>query len=146
MASVNAYDWAFEVESATAGSWLTVDRVEEFELDYGANSEEVDDTVFANNGEYAGMVIQRGATMNLSGFYSLSSGVRSTSQARIHEKGRAKGAASLVGFRFRHETEASWRVWATAYVMLGGIGGGKTDLTSFEVTFTKSGEETTVTV
>jgi hypothetical protein len=145
MASVSAYDWIFEVESATPDTFNTIDEVTEFEVDYSSNNEEVDATTFVDDGIYAGRVLQRGATLKLTGYFSLSAGARSTSQARLHTLGTAVGTSSLGTIRWRHTTETSWRHW-DCYVVLGGVGGGNTDLTSFEVTFTKSGAETTVAV
>jgi hypothetical protein len=145
MASVSAYDWIFEVESATPDTWHTIDEVTEFEVDYGANNEEVDATTFADDGTYAGRVLQRGASLKLTGYFSLSAGARSTSQARIHVLATAVGTSSIGTIRWRHTTETSWRLW-DCYVMLGGAGGGNTDLTGYEVTFTKSGAETTAGV
>lgn len=145
MASISSYDWIFEVESATPDTWYTIDEVNEFSYDPSANGSEVDATTFADDGIYAGRAIQRGATLELTGFYSLASGARSTAQARIDVLGKAVGTASLGSIRWRHTSEANWRVW-TAYVVLGEVGGGNTDLTSWSATFTKSGAEATDSV
>jgi hypothetical protein len=145
MASVSAYDWIFEVESATPDTWHTIDEITEFELDYGANNEEVDATTFADDGVYAGRAIQRGASLKLTGYSSYSAGARSTSQQRIHVLGTAVGTSSIGTIRFRYTTETSWRLW-DVYVMLSGAGGGNTDLAGYEVTFMKSGAETTAGV
>ncbi len=142
---MSSYDWIFECESATPDTWYTIDEVNEFSYDPSANNEEVDATTFADDGIYAGRAIQRGATLQLTGFYSLSGGAESTSHARITVLGKAVGTASLGTIRWRHTSETNWRVW-TAYVTLGEVGGGNTDLSSWSATFTKSGAETTEAV
>jgi hypothetical protein len=144
--SISSYDFLFEIsDGAIGGTYLTIDEVNEFSVDYSANNEEVDATTFADDGTYAGRMIQRGASLTLTGFYSLSSGSRSASQARIQTLGVGVGANSLGYIRWRHATETNWRVW-NAYVTLGEVGGGNTDLASWEATFTKSGAETTASV
>ncbi len=146
MGAVSARDWIFQINDGS-GNYLEITKIQTWDLDKGANNEEADAGSNDSDGVYEGFVMQRGATMQLDALHDMVAGVVAPGQARVEAMSGdiAVGAASLTMFRWRHISEALWRVW-TCYVMAGGRGGGHNDLGSWTHTFTKSGPETTAAV
>lgn len=148
MAKIDARGWIFEVQTGPT-AWAEIAGINTFELDPDANAETTDDTDFRSDGEYEGHISQRGGSCKVEGTYEVDEDddtVRDPGQAAVDELGTKKGRASLGGFRFRHESEEDWTVWARSMVNRGGVGGGTNDNTSWSATFTRSGAATTAAV
>ena len=148
MAKIDARGWIFQIQTGPT-EWTEIGGINTFELDRDAEGETTDDTTFRSGGVYEGHAAQRGASCNLEGFYEVDDAddtAQDPGQVAVDELAEQVGRASLGGFRFRHETQAEWKVWATAYVNPGAVGGGNNDNTSWSATFTRSGVATTAAV
>lgn len=150
MAKIDARDWIFQIQTGPT-AWTEIGGITTWELDPAAGTETTDDTTFKSKGRQEGHVAQRGASINLEGFYEYADDdetltERDPGQLAVDALGDQVGRASLGGFRFRHDDQAVWTVWAKAHVDLGAVGGGNNDNTSWSATFTRSGSATTAAV
>lgn len=142
MPKVAARAWVFEIsDGAEVPTWLQIEGVNEWESDPSEGEEEVDATDFNSDGDAESLPMQRGEALTLTGLREMTTGEQAPGQARVEALAKLKVYEGLAGFRYRHVTETSWRVW-DAWVSLGSRGGGNNDLTSFEATMRRTGAET----
>lgn len=148
MGQINARDWIFQIsdEATPTPTWSEVAGLESFTLNPAENEETVDTTTFASDGIYEGQVMQRGASLALSGKAVKNGATKDPGQAQVETVAAAVGEDSLGTIRFRHISDTTnWTVWS-AYVSLAEQGGGTNDKSSWGATFTKSGPATTAAV
>jgi len=142
---IDARGWIFEVETDT-DVWSAVTRLNSWTNNPGENEETADTTVFESGGAYEQDVMQRGSTLELSGQYAVTAGVRDTAQDFIdNEWGIAVGEESRGRLRFRHESQTTWVIWDCT-VTPGERGGEHNAKTSWAATFTRCGWATTMPV
>jgi len=145
---IDVRGWIIQVsDGAPTPTWFGVGNVNEFTINPSENEEDVDTTVFSSAGIYEGQKMQRGSSLEISGFFTADNvtGAQEPGQARITVLAGKVGTESLGAFRFRHTTSPLWTVW-TATVSLGDQGGGNNDKTSWSATLMRSGPATTVAV
>lgn len=146
---IDARGWIFEVEDADAPStWLPVGGITTFTHNPGENEETADVTVFDSEGFYEQDVMQRGATLSISGLYHVNKGTttQDAGQAYIdHEWAQRLGIESRNNVRWRHKTQNTWVLWE-ATVTPGEQGGGNNEKTTWSATFTRCGAPTTAPV
>jgi hypothetical protein len=144
---IPARDIIVQVAAETADTWIAITQLTSATHNPAENEETTDTTTFDSDGEYEGLVMQRGATLALEGFLRKDggTGAKDAGQERVDAVGKLKGVESLGQVRFRHPMDADWTVW-NATVSLGEQGGGNNDMTSWSATFTKSGPSTTTPV
>lgn len=132
-------------DGAGVPTWLGIAGYKQVVVNPGENEETVDSTDYASAGEYEGMVMQRGASLQPEGFLVKDhlTGVLDAGQARCETLAAGKAYASLGAVRFRHPQDTLWKVWNTAMFSLGEQGGGNNDLTTWSVKITRSGASTT---
>ncbi|MEV7268404.1 hypothetical protein AB0N38_33095 [Micromonospora aurantiaca] len=140
---VNARDLIFEVsDMATPGPpvWAGIGGMTEAEVDPSANEETEDTTDFDSEGNYSQEVMQRGASLKLTGRILMDdvTGVRDPGQVLVNLHATKVGPDSQVDVRFRYPWETSWSLW-TATVTRGAEGGGTNNKTGLEYTFTRCG-------
>lgn len=148
MAKIDARDWLFQIQTAPT-TWAEIGGINTWELDRNSNSENTESTTFRSRGRYEGHIAQRGASISLEGFWETDTDVETTrdvGQAAVDLLAEQVGRDSLGGFRFRHDAQTAWTVWARAMVEPGGVGGENNDNTSWSATFTRSGAATTAVV
>jgi hypothetical protein len=146
---IDARGWVFEISNGAATpTWTQIGGINSFELNPGENSETADTTDFESDGEFEGEAMQRGATLALEGQRKVDDdtpAVVDPGQAAVDLLGTKVSRESLGQIRFRHDTQTAWTIW-TAYVVLGSLGGGNNDKTSWSATFTRSGKASTAPV
>lgn len=134
---INNRDWIFQIKTGPS-TWADFAELTEFDLNPGENDEEADTTTFENGGEYSEEIMQRGATLSLTGMFSRDpvSGVRDPGQAAADLLGSKTGAESVGTIRMRHESEEEWVEW-DATCRPDSRGGETNEKTSWEVEFTR---------
>jgi hypothetical protein len=146
MGQINARDWVFEVESATASTWVEIGGLTSFTLNPGENEEVAETATFQSGGQYEEQKMQRGATLELEGRYIVTtSPTRDPGQLRVDALGALVGDESVGQVRFRHTSETNWTVWP-ATVTPGEVGGETNEKTGWAATFTRSGAATVAAV
>lgn len=146
---INARDMVFEVESATPNTWLPVERLSSFTVNFGENEETTETTDYESEGAYEGEIMQRGASISMEGqaLEDDTTGALPAGRARVEAMCAEDkvGSASLGRVRFRSPNGTTWRIW-TCFFSLGEQGGGNNDKLSWSATVTKSGKTTTAPV
>jgi hypothetical protein len=134
---INNRDWIFAIKTG-ASTWAEFAELTEFDLNPGENDEEADTTTFENDGEYSEEIMQRGATLGLTGMYSRDpdTGARDPGQAAADLLCTQTGAASVGTIRMRHESEEEWTIW-DATCRPDSRGGETNEKTGWEVEFTR---------
>lgn len=133
----------FQIEDpANAGTWVPIGGINTFTK--SRTSANTDTTTFASDGDAEQQIMQRGKTLKLGGFRLLDpdTGDLDPGQALVEALADQKSDASLGSIRFAAAAETEWEVW-TATAELDDSGGGNNDKTSWGVTFTRSGANTT---
>lgn len=143
---INNRDWIFEILTAPS-TWTGIAELTEFDLNPGENSEEADTTTFEDDGEYREEIMQRGATLDLTGKFSIDpdTGTRDPGQAACDDLCTKKGPESVGSIRMRHESETTWTVWECT-CRPDSRGGDLNEKTDWEVEFTRCGAATTEAV
>lgn len=141
---IDARGWIFEVEDhAAPGTYLTLGNLTSWTLNAGESEETADTTTFDSNGYYEQDVMQRGATIEVSGLYAQTDGTRDPGQAYIDETWAYRlGEESRGRMRYRHTSQDEWTVWECT-VTPGEVGGETNAKTSWSATFTRCGAPTT---
>lgn len=144
---IDARGWIFEVENhATPNTFIPVRNLTSWTLNPGENEETADTTTFDSNGYYEQDVMQRGATIEVSGQYAATNGTRDPGQLYIDETwAYMLGEDSRGRMRYRHTTQTEWTVWECT-VTPGEQGGETNAKTSWGATFTRCGAPTTAAV
>lgn len=146
---VNARDIIVEVEDETPDTWLRVERLQSVTLSLGENEETADITDFDDEGAYSQDIMQRGASMELSGLEvrDRETGELPPGRARIEAlAGEDKvGYDSQGRIRFRYPADQQWRVW-NCTVSLGEKGGAVNDKSAWAATIVKCGRTITIPV
>jgi hypothetical protein len=146
MPKIAARDWIFQIsDGQPTPTWLDIAEINEFDDDPSANEEVTDGTVFDSDGEYEGRKMQKGRSIELTGFFSKTGAARDPGQARVEAVAELVGIDSLGALRFRHTSDTSWTVW-NAIVSCPSRGGGNNAFTGFKAKFTRSGAATTAPV
>lgn len=142
----NARDVEFEIEDpATPGTWVAIGPKAISTFTRGFDYETADTTTFGSEGRAESQNMQEGTTLGMEGFRLRddATGALDPGQSLVEAQSKKLGDASLTGFRFSHKDDTTWVVWADAHFQLGDQGGGNNDKTSWSVTVTRSGPETT---
>lgn len=146
---VNARDLIFEVSNMATPTpvWTSVAGITEAKVNFGENEESEETTTFDSDGIYEQEIMQRGASLTLSGLMLVdsTSGARDPGQAQMNTHAGAVGKASVVNVRHRYPLDTNWRVWAGT-ITRGEEGGGNNEKAGFEYTITRSGPATTMVV
>jgi hypothetical protein len=144
---IDARGWIFEVENhATPNTFIPIRNLTSWTLNPGENEETADTTTFDSNGYYEQDVMQRGATIELSGQYAATGGTRDPGQLYIDETwAYLLGEESRGRMRYRHTSQTEWTVWECT-VTPGEQGGETNAKTSWGATFTRCGAPTTAPV
>lgn len=146
---INARDIIFQVSDGNASpTWLAVGGLNSVVPNPAENEETVETTVYDDDGNYAGQIMQRGASATLEGMMVKDhlTGAQDPGQARCEYMATQVGEDSLTSVRFRHPADTLWQVWANAYFSLGEQGAGNNDKTPWSCTITRSGAKTTAAV
>nr|WTB07394.1 hypothetical protein OG546_26155 [Streptomyces antimycoticus] len=140
---IDARGWIFEVENhATPNTFIPIRNLTSWTLNPGENEETADTTTFDSNGFFEQDVMQRGATLELSGLYAATDGTRDAGQLYIDETwAYLLGEASRGKMRYRHTSQTEWTVWDCT-VTPGEVGGETNAKTSWGATFTRCGAPT----
>ncbi|HEY8588472.1 MAG TPA: hypothetical protein VIL55_02855 [Naasia sp.] len=143
---INNRDWIFQVQTAPT-TWTEIGELTEFKHNPGENEETADTTVFKDGGQYRQQVMQRGATLELTGKYGVSGAerTRDPGQLAVDVLGTKVGDESEGTIRFRHATVDEWTVWDCT-VTPGEQGGGTNEKTGWAATFTRCGAARVVEV
>ncbi|MEU9141988.1 hypothetical protein AB0D33_39655 [Streptomyces sp. NPDC048404] len=143
---IDARGWEFEVETDTANTFARIGNLTSWNENPGENEETADTTDFDSDGYYEQDVMQRGATIELSGQYSATSGTRDPGQDYVDKVWAYRfGEASRGTMRYRHVSQNEWTVWECT-VTPGERGGETNAKTSWGCTFTRCGAPTTAPV
>ncbi|UNZ18870.1 hypothetical protein [Streptomyces sp. 891-h] len=145
---ISARDWIFEVEDedAATATWLTLTKVNSWTLNRGENEEVADTTTNDSDGQYEQDIMQRGATIELTGLYSATTGVQDPAQQYVDTVWTVGvGEASRNRFRYRHKDQTEWTVWE-ATATPGEVGGEHNAKTTWGVTITRCGPASKETV
>ncbi|MEV4837790.1 hypothetical protein AB0K05_24930 [Nonomuraea sp. NPDC049486] len=145
---IKARDLIVEVETTT-DTWLRVENLANITINPSENVERADRTDFDSQGAYEEWIMQRGASMTLSGQdeNDSSTGAAKPGRAQVETNaGEDKlGEDSIARYRFRHPRHTSWKIWE-ATTVLGEKGGDTNAISSWAATITKSGLTTTEAV
>ncbi|HEY9476483.1 MAG TPA: hypothetical protein VIS06_21865 [Mycobacteriales bacterium] len=141
---INARDITVEVQASDGTTWNEVLGLTSATLTPSANEETVDRTTFDSDGEYEGVIKQRGSQIKLDGrrYQDPDTGAFDPGQSRCETLATLKGLASLGKIRFSYPADTVWTEW-TAFFSAGDQGGGNNDDVTWSITATKSGPSTT---
>ncbi|MEU4986573.1 hypothetical protein [Streptomyces sp. NPDC021969] len=145
---IDARGWLFEVEDTTptTPAWLRLSNINSWTYNPSENEETADTTTNDSDGLYEQDVMQRGATLEVSGQYAQTSGVRDPGQDYVDNTWAWRlGSESRGRMRYRHKTQTDWSIWECT-VTPGEQGGEHNAKTSWGATFTRCGAPTTEAV
>lgn len=146
---IDARGWYFEVEDTTTPAtpvWHRISNVNSWTHNPSENEETADTTTNDSEGLYEQDVMQRGATLEVSGQYAVTAGVRDPGQNYIDNVWAWRlGSESRGRMRYRHKSQTDWAVWECT-VTPGETGGEHNAKTSWAATFTRCGAPTTAAV
>lgn len=137
---INNRDWIFQILTAPT-TWTEIGELKEFKHAPGENEETEDTTTFRDKGQHRQQVMQRGATLELTGKWGKNAATgtdRDPGQLAVDDLGGKVGDESEGTIRFRHESVDEWTEWDCT-ASLGEQGGGHNEKTSWSATFTKCG-------
>lgn len=144
---IPARDIVLEVRLADGTTWSAIGGLNTVTINKGENEEVEDVTEYDSDGSYEERVMQRGASLTLSGFMHRDSAtaVQDTGQARVEALSLLTGDASIGYYRFRYPLETNWTQW-TATSRLSENGGGQNANVTWGATVRRSGPSSTVAV
>ncbi|MFJ8146978.1 phage tail tube protein [Streptomyces sp. NPDC096048] len=147
---IDARGWIFEVEDADAATetWLPVAGINTFTHNPGENEEVADITAFEDEGMYGQDVMQRGATLAITGQYRIDKTTKAQDPGQAYIDTvwtNLLGVESQGRVRWRHKSQTKWAIW-TATVTPGEQGGGNNEKTTWAATFTRCGAPTVADV
>lgn len=146
---VLARDMIVEVEDSTPDTWLRIENLASITINLGENVERATLTDNDSQGAYEEWIMQRGASMTLTGQEENddTTGQPKPGRARVEELAAEDkvGEDSVARYRFRHPRHTEWRIW-TATTVLGEKGGETNAISAWNATITKSGLTTTEAV
>lgn len=143
---IDARGWEFEIEGETADTFVRLGNLTSWTHNPGENEETADTTTFDSDGYYEQDVMQRGATIEVSGLYAATSGTRDAGQDYVDKVWTYRlGEESRGTMRYRHVSQTEWTVWECT-VTPGEQGGETNAKTSWGATFTRCGAPTTAAV
>lgn len=142
---IPARDLTVQVEDAVPDTWLDIAGINSTAIDPSQNAEEADRTTYDSNGQYEGVIMQRGATLEVSGLRmkDTTTGAVDPGQARVDALAAQVADASLGRIRFAYTVDAEWKVW-TATVTPGSRSGNPNADRTWGATFRRSGPSTTM--
>lgn len=140
---IDARGWTFEVETATPDAFVRIGNLLSWTENPGENEETADTTDFDSEGMYEQDIMQRGATIEVTGQYTTTAGARDPGQEYIDKIwAYLLGEVSRGRMRYRHMSQNEWAVWECT-VTPGERGGETNAKTSWAATFTRCGAPTT---
>lgn len=143
---IDARGWIFEVETAVADTFAAIGNLTSWTHNPGENEETANTTDFDSDGYYEQDVMQRGATIEVSGQWTATAGTRDPGQDYIDTVWTYQiGEESRGRMRYRHTSQTDWTVWECT-VTPGSRGGETNAKTSWAATFTRCGAPTTEAV
>jgi hypothetical protein len=143
---IDARGWLFEVESATPDTWLRLSKLKSWTYNPSENEEAADTTTNDSDGYYEQDIMQRGATIEVSGLYAATSGTPDPAQDYIDKTWAFQfGEESRGRMRYRHTSQTQWTVWECT-VSPGEQGGETNAKTTWGAKFTRCGAPTTAAV
>lgn len=145
---INARDMVFQIsDGAVSPTWYSIGGVNSFKVNPSENEETADTTDFNSQGNYEFEYMQRGAKIDIEGFFmaDVSTGARDPGQALLEARATLMGTLSKADVRFRHPGSPTWKQWK-AGISLGEQGGGNNDKQSFQASIGRSGASTSVAV
>ncbi|MCM1973767.1 MULTISPECIES: phage tail tube protein [Streptomyces] len=146
---IDARGWAFEVEDITTPAtpvWHRIGNVNSWSYSPSENEETADTTTNDSEGAYEQDVMQRGATLEVTGLWSQTGTVRDPGQEYIDDVWAWRlGSESRNRVRYRHKSQAKWTIWE-ATVTPGEQGGEHNAKVGWGATFTRCGLPTTADV
>lgn len=146
---LNARDMIIELsDGGTTPVWTQVAGLNTFTYNPSENEETVDVTTFSDGGNYTQEKMQKGAMVEVEGFYiasDLTPFAQDAGQLAIEVWHELLGPASVRTLRFRHVSALTWKVWK-ATCTLGEQGGGNNDKASFKASFTRCGASASAAV
>ncbi|MDX2986355.1 phage tail tube protein [Streptomyces caniscabiei] len=146
---IDARGWYFEVEDITTPAtpvWHRISNVNSWTHNPSENEETADTTTNDSDGLYEQDVMQRGATLEVSGQYAVTASVRDPGQNHIDNVWAWRlGSESRGRMRYRHKSQTDWSVWECT-VTPGETGGEHNAKTSWAATFTRCGAPTSQAV
>ncbi len=135
-------------DGAVTPTWLDISDRTSVTVNRSENEEVADATTFDSDGEWEGVVLQRGAKYELEVLLKRddSTAVRPPGINRLEALAKLKGVASRGQIRFRDTSAVTeWEVW-TALVSGGEQEHATNDLVKWKCGLTRSGAATTVAV
>ncbi|APD18655.1 major tail protein [Streptomyces phage Mojorita] len=145
---LDARGWEFEVEDTTPTTpvWLRLNNLNQWSYSPSENEETADTTTNDSAGYYEQDIMQRGATLEVTGQYAQTGGVRDAAQEYIDTVWTYRfGAESRGRMRYRHKTQTKWSVWECT-VTPGEQGGEHNAKVTWGATFTRCGAPTSENV
>jgi hypothetical protein len=145
LVKIPARNIIFQVQQTDGITWVPVGGLSEVQVDPSANSAKADTTTFDSAGNYEEQIMQRGATITLSGLLLKDNltGEQDTGQARIDLLAAQTGAESIGMVRFRHPMDTAWKVWNATFEP-SAFGGKNNDESSWGAKINRSGASTSV--
>lgn len=145
---INARDLVFQIsDGAVSPTWYSIGGMNSFKPNPSENEETADETDFNSGGHYEFSIMQRGAKLEMEGFYMQDpvAGTRDPGQQRLEAAAELVGYGSKVDVRFRYPGSANWKVWK-AGITVGEQGGAVNDKGAFVASALRSGNHTLVAV
>lgn len=148
LVQIDARDLIVQVRAADGVTWLGIKGLTDMVPKPGEGEEKTDTTVAEDGGKKSNQVMQRGYSLELSGYKYLDhlTGAPDPGQARCEELAEQVGYLSWGAVRFRHPTQSTWKVWETATFSMGDGGGGVNAKSAWSCTIERSGASTTAAV
>lgn len=146
MQYVPARDMVVQVLQADNVTWTTVEGLNSIGSDPSANEQMTEKVTYGSAGNYEGIKMQVGHSLELSGLLSKDSitGAIASGQGRITTLSAAVAYASLGQVRFRESgtTDTQWIRWNEATFSRSASTGGNNDLRTFGATISRNGAAT----
>ncbi|MET9510756.1 hypothetical protein ABZX62_20240 [Streptomyces flavidovirens] len=142
----NARDLTFQIENLTTpATWIEIGGITTFSKTH--EEEVAETTTFGSDGQAESQKMQISKQLTLEGFRlkDTATGALDVGQAEVEKLAGRLGDLSLGKIRFSAPGDTTWEVW-TCHVNLGDQGGGNNDKTTWAVTFTRSGADTTAAI
>ncbi|WP_079171459.1 phage tail tube protein [Streptomyces sp. CC53] len=145
---IDARGWYFEVEDTTPTTpvWHRLPNINSWTYNPSENEETADTTTNDSEGYHEQDVMQRGATLEVSGLYAVTGTLRDPGQDYVDNVWAYRfGSESRGRMRYRHRTQTEWTVWECT-MSPGENGGEHNAKVSWGATFTRCGAPTTEAV
>lgn len=139
---IDARGWEFEIETGTADTFVRLGSLKSWTHNPGESEETADTTTNDSDGYYEQDIMQRGATIEVTGLFAATSGMQDPGQEYIDKTWAYRfGEESRGTLRYRHTSQTEWTVWECT-VTPGEQGGETNAKTSWSAKFTRCGAPT----